>query len=162
MSIGIRILLVFAAAAAAIAAAESPAGAFYGKVIKVADGDTLDVLRSGRAVRLRLAGVDCPEKGQAFHARAREFAAEASLGLTVKVVPQKEERWGRLVAAVFLPDGRDLSRELLKAGLAWWYDKYSPGRRDLKELEQQARQSGAGLWRDPRPVPPWDFRRGEK
>ena len=158
-------MLMLLALAVPAAAANGLESAFYGKVVGVSDGDTLDVMRSGRAVRVRLAGIDCPEKGQPFFRRAKEFTAQAAFGRTVKVTPlkvNKEERWGRVVATVILPDGRDLSRELLKAGLAWWYDRFSPGERDLKELEQQARLLKRGLWREAAPLPPWDFRAGER
>jgi endonuclease YncB( thermonuclease family) len=60
---------------------------------------------------------------------------------------------------VVLPDGRNLNRELVQAGLAWWYRKYAPDDRELEKLEAEARSAKRGLWQDPNPVPPWEFRK---
>ena len=71
------------------------------------------------------------------------------------------DRYGRLVAEVRLADGRSLNRELVQAGMAWWYKDYAPKDTELARLEAAARQAKQGLWSEPHPVEPWVFRRGE-
>ena len=73
------------------------------------------------------------------------------------------DRYGRTIGDVILDDGRNLSQELVKAGYAWWYRKYAPGNTVLEKFEAVAREAKEGLWNDPHPIPPWDFRhRGER
>jgi len=138
-----------------------PTGAapeFHGRVVGVADGDTITVLHDGRAEKIRLYGIDAPEKGQAFGQRAKEFTAELAFGITVTVRVRDHDRYGRTVAEVVLPDGQSLNQELVRAGYAWWYRRYS---KDpiLARLEADAHDAHRGLWADPHPVPPWDWRR---
>ena len=132
---------------------------FSGKVVGVMDGDTIEVMHGGKPERIRLNGIDCPEKGQAFGNRAKQFTSELAFGKDVMVEVLDHDRYGRSVGQVILPDGRDLNRELLKAGLAWWYRQYSSDTQ-LQRLEDQARQSRQGLWSDPNPIPPWEWRHG--
>lgn len=135
------------------------ADSFAGEVVSVVDGDTLKVLRAGEQVRIRLAGIDCPElKGQDFGHAAKTFVLEQAARKTVRVQQVDTDRYGRVVAEVFLPDGRSLNRLLIEKGLAWWYRAYSTDQ-SLGDLEEQARQNRLGLWSMPEPVPPWDYRR---
>ncbi len=138
------------------------AAEFQGKVVGVMDGDTLEVLRDGRAARIRLFGIDCPEKRQPFGAAAKTFASVAAFGKVVKATVKDTDQYGRLVAEVELPDGKILNQELVRAGLAWWYKRYAPDEAELGELEQEAKLARAGLWKDSQPTAPWAFRRTEK
>jgi endonuclease YncB( thermonuclease family) len=131
---------------------------FRGRVVGVADGDTITVLHDGRAEKIRLYGIDAPEKGQAFGERAKQFTSGLAFGQTVAVRVRDHDRYRRTVGEVTLPDGRSLNEELVRAGFAWWYRRYSRDPR-LAHLEQEARDAHRGLWADPHPVPPWDFRR---
>ena len=140
------------------AAAAAAQVLFSGKVVKISDGDTIDVLRDGKAVRIRLAEIDCPEKAQPYGAKARQFTADLTAGKTVKVEIVATDRYGRTVAHVALSDGRSLNEEILKAGLAWWYRDYSKNLR-LRDIESAARDAKRGLWADSDPVPPWVYRR---
>jgi micrococcal nuclease len=128
---------------------------FTGRVIGITDGDTIRVLRIGRPEVIRLRGIDAPERGQAYGERARQFAVALAFGKVVAVEAAGRDRHNRLLAEVRLPDGRSLNRELVRAGLAWWFRRYS---RDpvLAALEAEARAARRGLWADPRPVSPWD------
>ena len=128
-----------------------------GQVVHVADGDTLDVVRDGVKVRVRLFGIDCPEMAQAYGDAAKRFTAEACLDRRVVLKTHGTDKYGRVLGDVLLEDGRVLNRELIKAGLAWWYWKYSDDR-ELEELEQRARTDRIGLWADLNPVAPWEFR----
>lgn len=139
----------------------SIAASFTGKVVGVSDGDTIKVMRNGKAEKVRLSGIDSPEKKQAFGNKAKQFTSDLVFGKVVKVEVSDVDRYGRSVGEVFLPDGRSLNRELIKAGFAWWYSKYSKDE-SLGELEKTARFARKGLWRDPRPVPPWEFRKDRK
>ena len=130
---------------------------FIGAVVDVVDGDTLDVVRNGSRVRIRLSGIDCPELKQSFGEEAKRFAADAVLTKQVIVKPHGKDKYGRTLGDVVFDDSRMLNRELLKAGLAWWYRKYSNDT-DLAELEQQARSNRIGLWVELSPIPPWEFR----
>lgn len=131
---------------------------FRGQVIGVTDGDTISVLRVSRPTAVRLHGVDAPERAQAFGARAKQFVAALAFGRTVTVAQRGIDRYGRTIGDISLPDGRDLAQELVRAGYGWWYRRYSSDYR-LAALEAQARVEHRGLWADPNPVPPWEWRR---
>ena len=138
---------------------------FSGKV--VADGDTVSVLRDGtNTVKIRLNGIDCPEKRQAFGTRAKQFTSDLAFGKTVTVIEKEKDRYGRTVGEIILPDGRSLNRELVRAGFAWWYRHYAPKDAELEALEAEARAGKLGLWIDLNtaapPVPPWAYRKEGK
>jgi endonuclease YncB( thermonuclease family) len=138
----------------------TPAGVvseFRGKVVAVRDGDTIVVQRHRRKVRVRIFGVDCPEHDQAFGAQATAFTRDHVAGREVRVEVHDHDIYGRSVAEVVLPDGENLGTELIRAGLAWHYRHYSSSA-ELDALEAQARAAKRGLWADPHPIPPWDFR----
>ncbi len=130
-------------------------------MVGVSDGDTITVLHNGKGERIRLHGIDCPEKRQAFGNRAKQFTYNLVFAKTVSVQFVDRDRYGRTVGVVLLPDGRSLNRELVKAGFAWWYRRYAPEDDTLKQLEQEARQAKRGLWADPHPVPPWQWPTGK-
>lgn len=130
---------------------------FLGPVVSVLDGDTLEVLHNHRAERIRLRGIDSPEKGQAFGKQAKQFTSGLVYGKEVTIHVLGQDRRKRTVADVVLPDGTNVSRELVRAGLAWWYRQYSKDE-SLGALEQEARQTKRGLWADPNPISPWEFR----
>lgn len=137
---------------------QTSARSFSGKVVKVNDGDTIEVMREGENVRIRLADIDCPEMAQDFGARAKRFTAGLAFGKIVRVKVRAVDRYGRTVADVVLPDGSSLNAGILEAGLAWWYRDYSKDKR-LEAIEQKAREAKKGLWSRPDPIPPWVFRR---
>ena len=131
---------------------------FTGQVIGVTDGDTISVLRAGRREVVRLHGIDAPERRQAYGERAKQHAAALAFGKVVAVEAAGRDRYGRLLAEVRLPDGRSLNQELVRAGFAWWFRRYSTDA-TLARLESEARGARRGLWSDPAPVPPWEHRR---
>jgi endonuclease YncB( thermonuclease family) len=135
---------------------------FPAKVIGISDGDTLTVLKADRTqVKVRLHGVDAPETGQDFATRSKQATSELAFGKTVTVRPVSTDRYGRTVAEVVLPDGRSLNRELVRNGYAWWFREYAPNDRELERLEAEAREAKRGLWSQPNPIPPWDWREGK-
>ena len=131
---------------------------FTGKVIGVSDGDTITVLYQGYPQKIRLEGIDCPEKAQAYGQRAKQFTSDLAFSkvVTVRGV-EKRDRYGRVLGEVILPDGRSLNHELLRAGFAWWYRKYSKDLQ-LERMESEARSAKKGLWTEQAPIPPWEWR----
>ncbi len=140
----------------------SVSSALSGKVINVADGDTITVLSSGNIqTKIRLYGIDCPENAQAFGQKAKKFTAALVAGKTVDVRAYDIDKYGRTVGVVRV-DGINVNEEIIKAGLAWQYRKYCKesfcGNWAL--LETEAKNAGQGLWRENLPSPPWDWRKG--
>lgn len=130
---------------------------YIGRCVGVTDGDTIKVMHSGRAVKIRLGGIDCPEMGQDFGTRAKQFTSAMVFGKEVQIREINLEMYVRIGARIYV-DGKDLSLELVKAGLAWHYKHYS---KDpvLAEAEVEARKAKIGLWSMPNPIPPWEYRR---
>ncbi|MCB5246585.1 MAG: thermonuclease family protein [Candidatus Cloacimonetes bacterium] len=131
-----------------------------GKVVSIQDGDTITVLQGSSTYRIRLQGIDCPEKGQAFGNVARQFTSDLAFGKKVKVKYEERDQYKRYLGTVYVGD-RNLNKELLKAGLAWHYKEYS---KDpvLAGLEVKARLDKKGLWSYPKAIPPWEFRRSKR
>lgn len=133
-------------------------GVISGKVIGIVDGDTYDILVTGnKTIRIRMEGIDAPEKGMPFYRVAKNYLAHLCFGKTVRLEIHKTDSNGRLIAFTYLDDGRELSHEMIKAGLAWHFKKYNHDA-DLEKLELAARKSKTGLWIDPSPMPPWTNR----
>lgn len=147
-----------------LVAAPACAATMEAVVVGVTDGDTVTVLDANKVQqKVRLAGIDAPERRQAFGARARQVLAGFVFKKAVKVDWYKRDRYGRLIGKV-LVDGRDVGLELIEAGLAWHYKAYereqsAADRRDYADAERRARNMRAGLWTDSDPVPPWEYRR---
>ncbi|WP_242927415.1 thermonuclease family protein [Pontibacter vulgaris] len=131
------------------------------KVIAVKDGDTIDLLRNGQTIKVRLFGVDCPEKAQAFGQKAKQFTSDLIFGKNVQLIAHNTDRYGRTVGTIILPDGRSLNEELVREGYAWHYKAYSNDTK-LANLEADARRFKRGLWQDVNPTPPWEFRKEKR
>ena len=134
-----------------------------GNVVGVADGDTITVLDADKVQhKIRLAGIDAPEKKQAFGNRSKESLSDMVFDKTVNVETEKRDRYGRQIGKV-LVNGQDVNLVQVERGMAWFYRQYqreqSPNDRKLYEAAEDAAKAGRrGLWRDSEPVPPWDFR----
>lgn len=128
-----------------------------GTVVGISDGDTLTVLVDSTPRKIRLNGVDAPESRQAHGTKAKEFLAALAFRKDVTLRVVDTDRYGRLVADVIV-DGRSAGAALIEAGYAWHYKAYSKDPA-LAALELEARKRKAGLWSDPAPVAPWEFRR---
>jgi micrococcal nuclease len=139
------------------------ADTFAGRVVRVLDGDTVEVLDADNSLhRVRLAGIDAPEKAQPFGNRAKQNILDLVGGQAVEVEWSKLDRYGRTVGKLICA-GQDANLAMVSAGLAWWYRQYaseqSPADRGLYETaETKARGEHRGLWTDPAPVPPWNWR----
>lgn len=130
--------------------------AYAGKVIGIADGDTLTLLVAGRPLEIRLAGIDAPEYGQAFGERSKQSLAALCFGKTAQYQVRDVDQYGRTVAVVACA-GTEANRYQVENGFAWVYRRHN---RDasLLILEEEAREMQRGLWADDNPVPPWRFR----
>jgi endonuclease YncB( thermonuclease family) len=132
---------------------------FTGRAVKILDGDTYDLLlEDNTTVRIRMDGIDAPEKGMPFSKSSKKYLGELCQGQTIKVPKSTKDRYGRIVGFSYLEDGRELSREMLKAGFAWHYKQYNSDP-ELAALENEARQARAGLWKDKNPMAPWENRK---
>ena len=132
---------------------------FSGPVVSVLDGDTLEVLHDQHPERIRLSGIDCPEKGQAFGQKAKHAASALAFGKDVTIQAHGHDKYQRTIGKMILPDGTNLNQELVKQGWCWWYRKYAPGDTVLEGLEHEAREARRGLWVDSVPIPPWEWRK---
>ncbi len=131
-----------------------------GKVVAVKDGDTIVVLVEGKISKtLRLASVDCPENGQPFGKNAKSFTSSQVYGKEIEFYQTDVDIYGRIIAVVLYDDdNKYLSEEIIKAGLGWWYYQYSNDR-SLGVLQAEAKDLKRGLWADPNPVAPWEYRK---
>ena len=153
---GLSAALLLAAAAPAIAA--KPHYELAGRVVAIADGDTLTVLDGSNAQhKIRLAGIDAPEKAQPFGTKAREQHAGKVFRQTVRVEVIDVDRYHREVGRIYLGD-RFVNLEMVQDGNAWRYPQYDkPG--EFTAAEADAREHNRGLWVDRDPVPPWEWRK---
>lgn len=132
-----------------------------GKVISVHDGDTITILKGIQSYKIRLFAVDCPELGQSFGRNARQFTSDLVFGKQVTVYYTGKDRYQRYLGTVTTADGKNLNRELVKAGLAWHYKAYSDDP-ILAGLEVKARMAKKGLWADPQATAPWNWRKARR
>jgi endonuclease YncB( thermonuclease family) len=146
---------------------------FSGRVVAVADGDTITVLHDFERVKIRFVGIDAPEKRQAFGKLAKQGMSDLVFGREVRIEERKKDRYGRTLARVWVASAgcvandcaktRDAGLTLLARGLAWHYTQYAkeqpPHEREQYSLaEADARKQRLGLWRDAEPMPPWAWR----
>jgi endonuclease YncB( thermonuclease family) len=134
-------------------------GIHQGKVVSIADGDTLTLLIDNTQYRIRLAEIDTPEKKQPYGTRARQALSSLVFGKEIEVDVQTTDRYGRSVARVYIDDV-DVCAELVRQGMAWVYRKYAKDE-SLFDIEQEAKDEQRGLWSvsESQRVPPWEWRK---
>ena len=131
-----------------------------GQVVAITDGDTIKILTPAKQqIKVRLADIDTPERGQPYGRKARQVLGEKIHRRQVEVEEVTIDRYQRLVGRVFL-NGRNINAEMVEDGAAWVYRKYSDDPQ-LIRLESQAREQGRGLWalQPDQRIPPWEWRK---
>lgn len=134
---------------------------FTAKVIAIKDGDSIDVLYEGKAISIRLADIDCPEirRSQPFGRAAKKFTSNMCFAQVVKVQhSNKFDKYKRLIATIINAQNKNVNKELVIAGLAWHFKKYSSNI-EIGKLEITARVNKVGLWKDEYPIAPWEWRK---
>lgn len=136
---------------------------YHIQVVGISDGDTFTGLTQDKIeIRFRIHGIDAPEKKQDFGNKSKQYLSDLIYGKRVGIIVQtKNDRYGRPVVYVYTPDEKDVSAEMIKAGMAWHYKQYDDSK-EYAELENIARQNQTGLWHDNLPTPPWEFRKKKK
>lgn len=132
-----------------------------GKVVGISDGDTITIIdTSNSRYRIRLDRIDAPERRQPFGEKSKQYLSSLIFGKQVKIEYQKKDRYGRILGVVFC-DAQEINLVMVQHGMAWHYSYY-----DKTELyavaEREARRKKIGLWGDPNPVNPYDFRKRKR
>jgi micrococcal nuclease len=134
----------------------------YGKVVSVADGDTLTLLSNNfMEFKIRLAGIDAPEKSQAFGQVSKNQLSKLCFNKQAEVNVVTTDKYRRAVGDVFC-ENIHANKEMVRDGYAWVYRQYSKGFEQFIPLEQAAQEARIGLWADAQPTPPWQWRRSNK
>ena len=135
---------------------------YKGEVVKISDGDTFTLLVNGKEqVKVRIDGIDAPEKGQAFGNRAKEYLSKLIWGESVIVQVSKTDRYGRSIGKVSTPKITDVGLEMIKAGYAWQYRDYNNDQ-SYTAADNFARKHMRALWQDKNPIRPQDFRKTKR
>ena len=143
------------------------AAVITGTVVRITDGDTVVVLDANKVqYKIRLVGIDAPEKKQAFGKKSKENLSKLVAGKYVVVEYDKLDRYKRVLGKILL-SGEDMNLEQVSSGLAWHYKKYQSeqskaDRIEYSEAEVDARDARRGLWQDPEPIPPWEYRKSKR
>lgn len=133
-----------------------------GRIVRVADGDTVTLLTDQREqIRVRLDGIDAPERGQDYGYKATLFVREMCYNKPVIVHKKGVDRYGRVLGGVLYVDGMNVNEALVRNGLAWHYKHYSKDQ-TLDSLERQARKERLNIWSMEKPIAPWEYRRMKK
>jgi endonuclease YncB( thermonuclease family) len=162
----IKINFVFLVALVSLFFPAGPVHSWEGVVVYVLDGDSLKIKQKqdSKVYEIRLYGIDTPEYKQPYSNKAKQFTKRLTFGQKVFVQKKDTDRYGRIVALV--STGTKLvNRELIREGLAWFYPRYcqeQPLCGDLQSIELQARKQRRGLWRDKKPVSPWEWKRRQR
>ncbi len=136
-----------------------------GPVTRVSDGDSITVANdAGLKHKIRLRGIDTPELGQPYGTEAKDFMRSLVDQQRVCIEGDELDRYNRILGTVFLDDD-NINLKVIKAGYAWHYkfyqDEQTPeNRQAYSDAEVQARQANSGLWTEPDPIAPWDWRKG--
>lgn len=158
---------VLVVAAFAILTTATHAETLTGRVVGIADGDTLTLLDASKTQhKIRLAGIDSPEKGQPFGQVCKKSLSDLAYDRVATVESSKLDRYGRVIGKV-LVDGQDVNLEQLYRGCGWHYKKYQneqslDDRLSYDNAEESAKASKIGLWADQNPTSPWDWRRARR
>ena len=158
-------VLVFIALA--VLTTTSNADTLTGRVVGIADGDTLTLLDATNTQhKIRLSGIDSPEKRQPFGEHCKKSLSDLAYDRAVAIESTKLDRYGRVIGKV-LVNGQDVNLEQVRRGCGWHYKKYQneqilDDRLSYNAAEESARARRVGLWTDNEPMPPWDWRKARR
>lgn len=165
MATCLRINLILVVLLFTFSCKQAEAGKQYylsGHVVGIIDGDTFDLLtRDRQKIRVRLHGIDCPERGQDFYQVCKKALSDLCFDRDVRILVIEKDRNRRSVAEVYLPDSQWVNLVMVAKGYAWHYTRYSEDAR-LAAAEKRARKQKAGLWQMPAPIAPWEWRRSKR
>ena len=150
-----RILAIFLLLALPVCLGDT----LLGRVIRVLDGDTIELLTAQReSIRIRLNAIDAPEKSQAYGQRSRKYLDDMVHGRNVRVQYTSKDRYGRVLGDIYV--GEELiNLKMVEAGLAWHYVMFAKDHTAMAKAEVEARTARRGLWQEPHPIPPWEYRK---
>jgi micrococcal nuclease len=132
-----------------------------GQVVGIIDGDSIEVLHDKKPERIRLFGIDCPEKWQPFGDKAKQATSSLLFGKDVRIETHGRDKHRRTLGTVF-HGNVNVNQVMVREGWCWWFSKYVPKDTVLQQFEQEAKEAKKGLWADPNPTPPWLYRRLDK
>ena len=138
------------------------ADTLIGKVVSIADGDTVTIVKNNQQTKIRLAEIDTPEKNQPYGKKAKNALSNLIFNKEVEVEIVTIDRYGRTVGKIILGN-LNINKEMVKAGHAWVYVKYAKDKK-LFELEKSAKENQLGLWALPEGerIPPWQWRKNKR
>ncbi len=132
-----------------------------GKVIKISDGDTFHMLLSDKTtIKIRLHGIDCPERSQPFYQQARNYLSDLIYNKNIQIIVPYKDQYKRHVAFAFF-NGISVNEKMLENGFAWHFKRHDK-QIEWENLEKKARKEKKGIWSDPNPVAPWKYRNNKK
>lgn len=135
------------------------AASIEGKVIKVADGDTIAIQTlNNEKIKIRLYGIDAPEKKQEYGIKSLDVLKKLSYGKTVDIEVKEKDQYGRTVGIVFL-NGEEVNLKMIETGNAWYYKKYAKDQISYANAEAEARKNKLGLWSFDKQMSPWEYRK---
>lgn len=132
-----------------------------GRVVGVTDGDTVTIRTEAETLKVRLTGIDTPERGQPFGTKAKQALSGKVFGKDVTLNSSGKDRYGRTLGEIIV-DGESVNVWLVRAVWVWRYERYAPDDTQLRDAQQAAKRVKLGLWADANPVPPWEWRRSKR
>jgi endonuclease YncB( thermonuclease family) len=138
------------------ASAEVPSGAVQFSLKWISDGDTIVTTGDNR---IRLWGIDTPERDQRYGADATEALTEMLRNEQLYLETKDIDRYGRTVGVIYTTNGSEINLEMVCKGHAWWYQRYAPEASHYEQCQDGAKDSRLGLWAEEDPVAPWNWRR---
>lgn len=137
------------------------ANTIKGKVIKVSDGDTITILKNNEKTKIRLYGIDAPEKAQSYGIKSLDVLNKMIFNKIVEVEVKNKDRYGRLVGVIYF-NNTNINLHMIETGNAWWYKQYAKNEIEYKKAEERAKERKVGLWNGSNFISPWEYRKNKR